>query len=218
MDNKNKHFKKNTMKTFYLFLSTAFIMLTSLKSTNAAIIMVEVEDFEFTPAIFTANVGDTITWFWEDGFHTTTSTVIPAGAAPWDSPITSGSPVFFYVVTAPGSYDYKCTPHASMGMVGHFTVNGTATAIEETVAAPQLSFVNHIKNGDLIVNYNLPAYSLLHLNLYDMIGNKVQTFVSSARVSGKHSESFNVAELPKGIYLLELITDNSRVSKRILIQ
>jgi len=72
-------------------------------------------------------VGDTVKWVWISGSHTTTSTSVPTDAASWDSPINSSNTSFSYKVTVAGAYDYKCTPHAAMGMVGSFTANSPNT-------------------------------------------------------------------------------------------
>jgi hypothetical protein len=66
---------------------------------------------------------------WTSGSHTTTSTVIPASAATWNSPISSTVTSFEYKVTVAGVYNYKCTPHASMGMVGSFTASAPAATL-----------------------------------------------------------------------------------------
>lgn len=77
----------------------------------------------FSPNSVTAKVGDTIKFVWSSGTHTTTSTSIPTGAATWDSPLTSSSPSFIYIITAAGTYNFQCNFHYTMGMTGSFTVN-----------------------------------------------------------------------------------------------
>jgi plastocyanin len=77
----------------------------------------------FSTSTLTAKVGDTLTFVWTSGTHTTTSTAVPSGAATWDAPLTSSSTVFKYIITKTGTYSYKCTFHESMGMSGTVTVN-----------------------------------------------------------------------------------------------
>jgi len=97
-------------------------------TTWSAVHIVNVQNNFFSPSnINNVQIGDVIRWVWVSGVHTTTSTTIPVGAAPWDSPITSGSPTYEYTVTVAGSYNYVCTPHAGMGMVGSFTVSAGST-------------------------------------------------------------------------------------------
>jgi len=75
---------------------------------------VQVSDFQFSPATVNASVGDTIQWTWLSGFHTTTSTDVPAGAATWDAPMTSDSTSFTYKLTTAGAYSYVCSIHPNM--------------------------------------------------------------------------------------------------------
>lgn len=90
--------------------------------------VINVQNFSFSPSnINNVQIGDTIRWVWVSGNHTTTSTSVPAGAAEWDSPITSTVTSYEYRVTVAGSYSYVCTPHAGMGMTGTFTVVAGAT-------------------------------------------------------------------------------------------
>ncbi len=92
-------------------------------SANATIHTVEVSNFQFSPAVLNANVGDTVRWTWIAGFHTTTSTSVPSGAASWNNPMTSGNTSFDYQLTVAGSYEYLCQPHASF-MVASINVGG----------------------------------------------------------------------------------------------
>ncbi|MBV9963583.1 MAG: T9SS type A sorting domain-containing protein [Parafilimonas sp.] len=84
--------------------------------------IVTVQNHVFTPSSFTINLGDTVKWTWINGSHTTTSLTIPAGATAWNQNMNSGSTTFIYVPKVLGVYNYKCTPHQSIGMVGNFTV------------------------------------------------------------------------------------------------
>src|SRR5690349_17304260 len=99
------------------------ILLTFSLNTYSTTWTVTVQNFMFTPSnLPSVIVGDTIKWEWINGSHTTTSTTIPQGAPTWDSPMNDQSPVFRYIVTVPGTYNYVCTPHAP-DMAGSFTAN-----------------------------------------------------------------------------------------------
>lgn len=97
------------MKSRFLLCILLFAFIVSSAANKFT---VSVANFQFTPSNLNVSVGDTIEWVWQNGFHTTTSTSIPAGAATWDSPITTSSTTFEYVITAPGIYNYWCTIHA----------------------------------------------------------------------------------------------------------
>jgi len=202
-------------KLFTLCLS--ILLLTGLSSSNAATIMIEVEDFEFNPAAVTVNTGDTIIWMWDEGSHTTTSTLIPNGAAAWNSVLNSTSPVFIYIPVIPGSYDYVCSPHASMGMTGHFTVINTSGVSENILAGATLNSAM-INNGELLLRFNLPSSSTVSVILYNAIGNVVSTLITAARKpAGSYEEKFLLPSLKGGVYVLQLHTAEGMLTKRVLI-
>lgn len=89
-----------------------FIALLLFNCSFATTHVIQVSNYQFSPASLNVNVGDTIQWTWTQGFHTTTSTTIPAGAAAWDAPMTSSNTTFLYKITAAGTYNYLCSPHA----------------------------------------------------------------------------------------------------------
>jgi len=92
------------------------LVVGGVAATFAADHKVTVSDFQFTPAVVTARVGDTISWTWQTGSmaHTTTSVIIPSGAAAWNSPMDAGTPRFRYRITTAGTYRYQCNFHASV--------------------------------------------------------------------------------------------------------
>jgi plastocyanin len=107
------------MKKAYLFV--AFLLAAHyLFATNH---IVTVADFQFTPKDINVNVGDSVTWQWSSGVHTTTSKTIPVGASSWDDPMTASSTTFTYKVTVAGVYDYVCTLHEAFGMIGSITAS-----------------------------------------------------------------------------------------------
>jgi plastocyanin len=113
---------KKTVKqsVFLIFL----LSLLGFDHAYATKWIINVQSFSFSPSSLpSVFVGDTVRWAWINGNHTTTSTVIPPGALTWDHPLNVSNQFFEYVPTIVGTYNYKCTPHAAMGMVGSFIVS-----------------------------------------------------------------------------------------------
>ncbi len=82
----------------------------------------EGENF-FDPAELTIKVGDRVRWVNDSGVHDVTSTKIPAGATAFKSELfTAPGLTFEYTFTVPGEYEYVCTPHEVLGMVGKIIV------------------------------------------------------------------------------------------------
>src|SRR5215212_9348812 len=129
------------MKKIYICLIIAF---TAVWNLQAATYNVAVSNNVFTPDNLNVNVGDTIMWTWVNGNHTTTSTNVPLGAAAWDNMITQNEPVFMYVVTVAGVYDYWCTYHYMMGMIGHFTAVESSGLPENTAGINLQIYANPV--------------------------------------------------------------------------
>lgn len=115
--------------TFFVFAMTFLVGMFINTSTFAVTHTVMVGNYYFNPSSLNVEVGDIVKWEWVEGSHTTTSTSVPAGAASWDSPLNSGNQTYSYTVTSAGNYDYHCTPHAGMGMVGSFVATAAAATL-----------------------------------------------------------------------------------------
>ncbi len=108
--------KKHIHSFSLLILALSFFY----SEANATTQIVTIANFQFAPANFTINLGDTVLFTWISGSHTTTSTTIPGGAASWNQSMNSSSTSFIYVPAVVGVYDYHCAIHTSM--IGQFTV------------------------------------------------------------------------------------------------
>ena len=100
-------------------LSLFIIVLLFIVPVKSTTHNVDVGDFFFSDVSFTAAVGDTIVWTLISGTHTTTSTLVPIGAATWDYTFTGVSDTYTYVITVPGVYEYICSFHP-LTMIGSF--------------------------------------------------------------------------------------------------
>ncbi|CAN5549075.1 hypothetical protein BH23CHL10_BH23CHL10_00970 [soil metagenome] len=103
--------------------------LAATTPARAATHAVEIADFAFAPATLTITVGDTVTWTNQDAVaHTATSTT-----GVFDSGDLEQGESYAVTFTAPGTYDYLCTPHPSMtGRV--VVVAAAATPVPSTPA------------------------------------------------------------------------------------
>jgi plastocyanin len=104
-------------------------------------VTVRMEDNFFDPANITVEPGTTVTWV-QSGKnpHTTTSY-----DGLWDSGMIEGGSggTFSFTFEEPGTFDYFCIPHESLGMIGSVTVTGstasptaTATGTATATASP----------------------------------------------------------------------------------
>jgi len=104
--------------------------LAATTPARAATHAVEIADFAFAPATLTITVGDTVTWTNRDAVaHTATSTT-----GVFDSRDLEQGESYSVTFTAPGTYDYLCTPHPSM--TGRVVVVAAAAAPVPATPAP----------------------------------------------------------------------------------
>ena len=123
------------MKKLFLLILLSGCFMTTYANT----IKIKVVNFQFKAKTVNALVGDTIMWVWQTGIHTTTSLSVPVGAKTWDHPMDSAHKKFKYILKVAGTYKYKCTFHAVLGMKG--------TIIVSNALAPGLSNFS-VDDGD----------------------------------------------------------------------
>jgi len=91
------------------------------------------EKYYFDPIGLFVEPGTTVTWVNVEGAHSSVAyaesvdqadtTRIPEDAEPWSSDILSEADATFeHVLETPGTYDYFCGPHKSLGMIGRLVV------------------------------------------------------------------------------------------------
>lgn len=148
------------MKKLYSVIESlaviTFLILFSSKSFSTTL-DITVQNFSFSPSSISAVVGDTIRWTRTGGTHTTTCdgsvlTSRPSGAASWNANLNSSTPVFKYVITVAGTYNYKCAPHGAGGMVG--VINAAPALIKLNLTA----IIQGFWNGAAMVNDTMKVY------------------------------------------------------------
>jgi plastocyanin len=89
------------------------VSLAAAAPASAAEQLVNVIDFEFQPKTLQVNPGDTVTWTFTDGGHTTTAN--PGQAETWNSGPAANPAGFRFSHTFknPGRFGYICIPHGS---------------------------------------------------------------------------------------------------------
>jgi plastocyanin len=84
--------------------------------------------FVFSPATVTVSPGDTVTWVWQDGPHSSTSDAT-SGPETWDSGILGTGATFAHTFQTPGDHPYYCVVHS---FPGGTMMNGVVRVIAVT--------------------------------------------------------------------------------------
>lgn len=112
--------KRFVLSLMLMLVSPCFFITTS----HSAIVVVDMQDFVFSPVTVRINVGDTIKWKNEGREpHTTTSGTEckfnGPGEDSWDSGLLNTNQTFERVFNKEGEFPYFCIPHCGIGgMVG----------------------------------------------------------------------------------------------------
>jgi len=126
-----------------IFSIIALLMIISNSNATEHIVLAQgttIPTDIFVPDTVNAVVGDTVTWIYVDGFHTTESTVVPSGAASWANNLISTDTTFSYELTHEGVYNYTCHAVAPHGMDGTIIV---AYAFGECTPDPSITLAQY---------------------------------------------------------------------------
>ena len=127
------------MKRSILFLQ---LFIFAAFSAQSETIQVSAQNFSFTPANITVNVGDTVVWTNNQGTHDVNGTINTITGNPFnnpedfDSPTTNvvGAVIYTHIFSIAGQYNYDCSVgnHAANGMVG--TINVIPATVFDIIA------------------------------------------------------------------------------------
>jgi len=72
-------------------------------------------------------------------------------------------------------------------------------------------------NATTSITYILPKFQFVTLDIYDLLGRKVESLVNQKQPAGVHDISFNALDLSSGIYLYRLQTDEFSDTKKMIL-
>ena len=159
--------------------------------------------YYYTPSSLTINVGDSVIWINDEGFHDVNGDINSINNQPFNNPVTFDSPptstvgavIFAYKFTIPGTYNYDCSVglHAFDGMVGVIIVQeDPISSINE-----KTSLVNiHPNPTKENINISIDSFNgNIQTQIYDLIGNRLKTTKGT---------TISLQDYAKGIYLLKV--------------
>ena len=107
---------------FRSLLSLSFLSICFFG--NATVHNVSTAGLTFSPSNIVITAGDTVVWTNTGGSHNVNGTqaTFPNNPASFGNSVGSGW-TYTFQFTIPGTYDYRCDPHFSLGMTGQVVVN-----------------------------------------------------------------------------------------------
>jgi lysophospholipase L1-like esterase len=103
------------------------------------------------------------------------------------------------------------------------TINGTHTysdELENTMLPVKFELSQNYPNPfnpSTNIEFSLPHSSKVKIDVYDILGQHIQTLINLELEAGYHNVVFNAADLAGGTYIYRIITDNYSQAKKMVL-
>lgn len=72
-------------------------------------------------------------------------------------------------------------------------------------------------NPSTMIKYSIPKEGMVTLKVFDMLGKEVATLVNKYQTPGNYSVSFNASNLPSGVYIYKIESNNFNAVKKLML-
>ena len=102
------------------------------------------------------------------------------------------------------------------------TTEPESKIVSETIITPptelEVKVSPNPSSGQITLSYNLESVMAVRIDLFDITGKLVKTLTQQGnQYPGKYNVSYNIADLQNGIYFATLLTDDNKVSAKIVL-
>lgn len=118
----------------------------------------------------------------------------------------------------PGTYAYRLKQIDNDGTCKYSGETEAAITAPEKFALNQ-NFPNPF-NPTTTISYDVPDHGspqVVTIKVYDVMGRVIATLVNEAKPAGSYTAIFNASQLPSGVYYYELLSDNYKEVKKLLL-
>jgi flagellar hook assembly protein FlgD len=72
-------------------------------------------------------------------------------------------------------------------------------------------------NGSTTIRYSLPEPSYVTIEIYDILGLKVETLVQGIQPAGRHQIVWDAGDASSGVYFYKIMTPGHSEAKRMIL-
>ena len=99
---------------------------------------------------------------------------------------------------------------------------GGWTSVEQTNSEIPVSFnldQNYPNpfNPTTKISYSIPKASQVRLEIYDILGSRIETLVNNMQNAGNYNVDFDASKYSSGVYIYRLITNDYTISKKMML-
>ena len=82
----------------------------------------------------------------------------------------------------------------------------------------QMNLYPNPANNSTVLNYSLNASSNVMMNIYDINGRLISSLDKGRQSSGTHTQVIDVRSMDKGVYMIQIITNNAVSTAKLIVQ
>lgn len=107
---------------------------------------------------------------------------------------------------------------SSKGILGEIITSISADE-KKVIPLENFLFQNYPNpfNSNTIINYQIDNDIRVKISVYNILGEKIETLIDEYKNAGIYSLSFNANDLPSGIYIYTMETNNTVLTKKLTI-
>lgn len=200
------------MKKHLLIFSLCLIVVVSVRAQQQHTVVTGAVTFQ--PASITINAGDQVTWSnTSSDTHTSTSGSGCAANGIWASGNLAPGATFSHTFNTPGTFPYFCEPHCGMGMTGTVTVvsaNGIFSGgMRQGIFQIQKLSPNPADHST-VIEYTVSSSANVQISIVSNTGRIIKNIEIGRMMPGTYSHQIDLSDVPKGIYICNLLSDNDR--------
>lgn len=102
------------------------------------------------------------------------------------------------------------------------TTEDKTPIVSEAIITPPIELEVKVSpnpsSGQITLSYNLENAMPVRIDLFDITGKMVRTLSNQGKqYAGKYNVSYNISDLPNGIYMATLTTEENKVSAKVIL-
>jgi plastocyanin len=206
-----------TMHRLYLILSAASLLIfaANIRAVTFTVIFGGDAGYAYSPKTLSAMVGDTIQWQGSFAQHPLSSTTIPANTASWRSETGTN---FVYLITQPGTYNYRCDLHP--GMIGSFQASSAAgvrnQATGNASSSTRLSMSIITGHNGTFAKFSAHRPTALMIEVVNAQGRNLLSTRQSVP-SGESSVALDPMIQTNGFYIVRIVGQDAVMTRPVFV-